>query len=169
MIKHGWFFMTVAKIILLGLITVHYVPFILMLTRSITDVTLKYSYIKSIDLPTFGNTEAQEQLDYFSSLSYYPSVKYEGSRPIMIVEQTLYLNTLGLTSSLPGYCLIVLNKTMEKELFVMTLLHEYVHCFNYGHIENDPRDLMYPYDNTDWLEEQSIKKYSEAIGNTLRP
>lgn len=161
-----WLLKNIAKIILIGVLTLHLIPIILLLTRGCTYLTMPQSYIHVLELPKLGTEDAKKALDYFSSLGYYPSVSYVGWRPIMIYEMPLDKGILGYATPLPAYCMIVLNENMDKTLMPTTLMHEYAHCFNYEHVK-DPSDLMYPYNNFPYIKNETIKRYSNEIGKII--
>lgn len=121
------------------------------------------SYIQSIDTPSYGNL-TKSYLDEFNDMADGGIVVYtSNTRPITIEEQPilmqlLYPNAIGLT--LPGLtkCNIYMRPGLDRVAYRETLIHEYLHCFNYKHT-SDPKDLMY-YAEVLVDKEDNIKYYA---------
>ena len=139
-----------------------------------TIVYINGSYIESIDLPTLGNDEAKKVLDGFNAKVGGGIVRYgKGYRPIRIREgEPINFDpdkvTVGQAMPLPNGCQITLNPKhiYDSKDFREVLLHEYLHCFNYGHNEKDRNDLMYPTTGGN-VSEENITHYAKELKKKL--
>jgi len=69
---------------------------------------------------------------------------------------------LGSTWMLPGYCLILMDPSIDDpDVWKQTIWHEYLHCFYYGH-HTDKRDIMYAELNP-WIRESSVDNYLKEL------
>jgi len=143
------------------------------LTSCATVIYINGSYIQGINLPTLGNNEAKAILDGFNAKVDGGIVRYgRGYRPIVIKEQELEHDEpgkikLGQARVLPDVCEIALNPKYlnnYKDLREV-LIHEYLHCFNYGHTTNK-NDLMYP-EHGDNISEENIEYYAKELKRRL--
>jgi hypothetical protein len=77
----------------------------------------------------------------------------------------VYLN--GLAHVKWGSCDITISRarTPSSDRFIRTLIHEYLHCFGYKHIDNR-HDIMYPYQRP--TTKESLKAYSKDLNKRLR-
>lgn len=121
------------------------------------------SYIADIKTITYDPENIKEILDNFDKQSYNEIVRYEGLRPIVIVENPMISlrGAVGYANWDYSGCTISLVPGLG-ERFREVLLHEYMHCFSYGH-DNTPGDLMYP-SITYKATEESIKEYANSLG-----
>lgn len=128
----------------------------------------KYTYIESIDTTTYGSW-TKEILKEFNSygknkIITFDKIKY--GRPVMINDMPDYYesaNPRTLGSTWPGFtqCVIWMRKGQSYVLYRETLIHEYIHCMNYNHT-NDEYDLMYP--SANFLDkEKSIRQYAVKV------
>lgn len=124
------------------------------------------SYINTLKLHTYKEDSVKTILQQFNSMADGGIVKYEGSRPINIIEmpvvmQFMYPSAVGV--ALIGYtkCDIYIVPNLDYMTFRETLLHEYLHCFAYEHTE-EPKDLMY-YAVVPIDKEENIKYYARDL------
>lgn len=124
---------------------------------------LKGSYVMVLNTPSYP--EALDILEELNDKGYGDVVRYEGTRPIIILEtdvkKVTKKNYLGLAWRLPGNCIIFIHNNLKKEVFRHVLIHEYIHCFNINH-SNDELDIMAEYYNPKY-KENSINKYLKRI------
>lgn len=123
------------------------------------------TYIKYIDTPNYGE-DTKIILENFNKLGDNQIVKYNGTRPITIEEMSLgdellYPGTLGFAVIYPTHCEIKLRTGAKLLEYKETVLHEYLHCFGYEHI-NDENDLMNPYE-TFIDKEENIRYYARDL------
>jgi hypothetical protein len=130
------------------------------------------TYIKEIDLPTLDGNAVADILERFNAMGGGRIVKIKGCRPVTIKEGRLMsfnpgYNTLGVTISLPKSCQIVLdNKFINsyKELRA-TVLHEYLHCFDYEHVR--PKNDLMSFSDNDTVSEENIESYAKDLERKL--
>jgi len=137
-------------ILLFIFILAHVAPFFEYFSEFLVKKVSKYNYIAHINTPSYTNKRTEKVLDIFNNMSYNKkAVNKKGYRPIFIIEKDLKKENnetiLGLAYPLPAYCLIVMNKGLDKDTYFYTLLHEYVHCYGYDHPCKYCDDLMSAY------------------------
>lgn len=112
----------------------HLLPIVFMLSEPLVrNVMFRGTYVEWILAPEKGE-KIQKTLDKFNELGYNNSVKYKGYRPIYIYESELPAGILGRAMSLPAYCTIeISNDIISDKMLEEVTMHEYVHCFGYGH------------------------------------
>lgn len=131
---------------------------------TIKSFSAKNSYIASIELGDRSDLA-------FSALALFNvvepgTVRFEGKRPIYLkelgeVDLIMFPNLLGRAYPFHNKCLIKVNPLIKSErIFISTVLHEYVHCLGYLHVDN-PNDLMYPYGND--LSSETIIDWAKKI------
>lgn len=124
------------------------------------------TYIKSIDTPSYG-VLTKTYLNEFNNMADGGIVHYNNnSRPVYIEEQSamlqiLYPNAIGLAFSTLTKCNIYIQPGLEASTYRETLIHEYLHCFDYPH-SPDPKDLMY-YLDVPIDKEENIKYYARDL------
>lgn len=130
----------------------------------IRNFSAKGSYIASVDLGE--RTElANSVLILFGQVGG-GIVKKQGTRPITItdlsaLELYFFPNLLGRAYPYHDQCAIKINPLITDEnTFITTLLHEYIHCLGYLHVDKYG-DLMYPYNN--YVTHDSILKWTKKI------
>lgn len=111
------------------------------------------SYIKSAEPLEW---DVLESLVFFNNKSTTDIVKFSGKRPITIRKMTLFEEVIFgprvLGVAFPTFmdCKILLNmgnlREYDKDHFRTTVIHEYLHCLGYNHVDKYG-DLMY-YANT---------------------
>lgn len=130
----------------------------------IRNFSSKGSYIASIELG-----ERTELANYILMLFGQVGggiVKKQGSRPITITDLSVlevYFFPRLLGRAYPYYnkCIIKMNPLIaDEDTFITTLLHEYLHCLGYLHVDKRG-DLMYPY-NTD-ITHESVLQWTEKV------
>ena len=151
-------------------------PYILALTvfglNIGADVYSKYkfkkTFIESLNTPTFPN--AREILQQFNSYGDNKIVSFtaiENGRPIVIEEMTdieenvLFEDVAGLAYPKLTSCTIKLRRNLDTKELKDTLLHEYLHCYGYDHVDN-PEDLMY-YSINPVDKENNIREYAKKL------
>lgn len=121
------------------------------------------SYIQSIDTPSYGKL-TKLYLDEFNAMADGGIVVYtSNTRPITIQEQPIllqlmYPNAIGLAVPTPTKCNIYIKPGLDASSYRETLIHEYLHCFDYQHT-SDRKDLMY-YAEVPVDKEDNIKYYA---------
>ena len=90
----------------------------------------------------------------------------KNGRPLEIIEMVDkdnidYPDAIGLAYSRFTGCLIKIKKGLSKHYFRETLIHEYLHCYGYGHSES-PEDLMY-YAINKLDKEENIRQYAIKV------
>jgi len=135
----------------------------------------KATYVAYINTPSHGNKNTKKALDIFNEMSYNKkAVKYEGKRPVFIIEgnPTEYYNLinnekmtyiLGVAYDVPFYCLIIIQEGLSEEVYIHTLYHEYIHCYRIDHVCEKCDDLMSAR-YVGRLNEQSIYEWAQIIG-----
>lgn len=121
------------------------------------------SYVNTFTLHTYKEDSVKAVLADFNSMADGGIVKYQGNRPINIIEmpvimQFMYPSAVGV--AIVGYtkCDIYIVPELSTTSFRETLLHEYLHCFGYEHTD-EPKDLMY-YAEVPVDKEDNIKYYA---------
>lgn len=162
MASMGSYLKTTAKWLIKLFILIHLViAFPILLNLLGVFGTYQYSYVSKIRTPSYGNFHTKKVLDKFNKLGDNKAVMKDGYRPIYIVEGDLTPGAVGVAYRLPLYCVIVVERNMPYYIYDQVLLHEYVHCFGYGHVEDD-KDLMNAYVSP-YFDEKSIEKYAKEI------
>lgn len=123
---------------------------------------IKGSYIARIETTTYDKRDiiaVLEEFNYMGNGNVVTFVKPEnGGRPIVIKEsdfnsdplqKILGYETLGMAIPKPQNCTIRLKKNLSLKYLDHVLIHEYLHCMGYEHVENNINDLMAPYYNED--------------------
>ena len=94
-------------------------------------------------------------------------VPYGGTRPVNIyplkgVVKIIHPSALGVAYPGLNSCDIYMNmeELTNYKIFKNTLVHEYLHCLGYNHVDN-PNDLMY-YVDTDH-DDSEITKWAKKI------
>jgi hypothetical protein len=129
------------------------------------------SYINNIETNEIPKEYIQFSLNYFNYLGFNKVVKFSGSRPINIIEMPrdsfLYSYSVNSIAGMakPGYrsCTIYLNPDILSSGFTQvknTVLHEYLHCLGFSHVDNKA-DLMYY--SSSGAAETSIEGYAETL------
>jgi hypothetical protein len=165
---------TITKLILILVIGIHLGPLLVWIFGLAGYLSVGGSYIGNINTPSYSSTESI--LKDLNNRGSGEVVKFSGFRPIFIFEQDLNkrdrsrtlesgeesgYDILGMAWSLPMYCLILMHDNLEEKLYRTTLIHEYLHCFNYGH-SDDVSDIMYS-SNHPRLRDDSIDKYLKEL------
>lgn len=134
-----------------------------------TFLMFKNSYIQQIDMPTYGNEQTKEILQEFNGMADNKIITFDKisfGRPVYITEMTQEIQeinaaAIGLTMPRLTECRVYVQKGLSHADFRETLLHEYLHCLGYDHVE-DPTDLMYfmaiPVDK-----EENIRQYAKKV------
>lgn len=130
----------------------------------IRNFSSKGSYIASIELGE--RTElANEVLMLFGEVGG-GIVKKQGTRPITItdlsaLELYFFPRLLGRAYPYHDKCAIKMNPLiLDEDTFATTLLHEYLHCLGYLHVDKRG-DLMYPYNNN--ITKESILNWADKV------
>jgi len=145
------------------------------------------SYVAQINVPFYDKEEIKLDLQHFNDMAK-PIVKFapddiEDPRPIVILEHHFtdaenkqYTTetfpkgggqVLGLTLSTTMYCNIFLNDTINNEILLNeVLIHEYLHCFGYGHDESTQHDLMNAARH-DEVPEENFRTYAKRLEEFL--
>jgi hypothetical protein len=137
-----------------------------------TSVKFKQSYVSSINTSYYSEGTIKEILNEFNKKGDDKIVQFnkiEGGRPITINEVTddnivfkvLFPEAIGITYPLYDKCTIYLLNSLSYDTLRETVIHEYLHCFNYEHV-SDRSDLMYEFDNNE-DKEASINKYAKDL------
>lgn len=158
-----------AIIILLWMFMVHLMPALIISSKFLLELSVKYatpfSYVQSINLPSYP--DAKEMLEELNNRGYGEVVKKSGLRPIFITQGSLnkYFPRknwlLGVAWTLPGYCYIIIDDTYHYSEIKSILWHEYIHCFGVDH-SADRRDIMYP-TNSRNMDINTIDNYLEYL------
>lgn len=126
-----------------------------------TSVMIPYTYVDSINTTKYNKAIIKSILDEFNEMGDNVIVKYKkGIRPITITEVEDF-SLLGEAYVRTEKCEIIIKKGLDFKLLRETVLHEYLHCFDYDHIKV-PGDLMYPSDAYE-ASEASIKDYAKDL------
>lgn len=153
----------IAKSILYLFLVLHLLPVVFfMMDWAGTNITYKHSYIHYIDTPKWGNERVKKSLDKFDRLGHNKLVNYEGYRPIFIVQKELGINGAGVAIPLPAFCIIGIDPSVGDNYFDQVLLHEYLHCFGYGHNFKNKYDLMAPV-LSPAVTEDNVRKYAQDM------
>lgn len=129
------------------------------------------SHVETINTPTYTNTETLAILDWFNKVGGGSAVSYKDehvliNRKIFIeeVNQLPDKDLVGLASYGIAECHIKVLKGLDFFYYREVLLHEYMHCFGYGHVDI-PDDLMY-YASSN-VSEENIKRYAKELGQSV--
>jgi len=124
------------------------------------------SYILSINTPYYGD-KTRKNLDTFNFMGEGEAVQFgevtPKSRPITIEEVSSFPNrpeTVGMAYVSLDFCSITIKTGLTEYEYFLVLIHEYLHCLGYNHVE-DPDDIMY-YSLT-YPTSSNIKKYAQEI------
>lgn len=129
--------------------------------------TFKKTYVQSINTPTYP--KAKDILLEFNSYADGVIVQFENvenGRPIIIQEMSdfddqIFPSVAGIAFPKFTGCVIKLNRELSAKEFRETLIHEYLHCYGYDHIE-DEKDLMNP--SLNYLDkDESIRDYARRL------
>lgn len=150
----------------------------------VTDIKLiKSSYVKEIKADFINHELAKKHLDKFNEYGHNHIVKFKAEdvegepRPITIeirklgedfYEQLNDNKILAYALSQERSCKIVIKDDLVTEdQFRDTLIHEFLHCYEYDHVPLIESDLMYYEDNRlDKL--PSIIRYAEEVEKRIQ-
>ena len=131
-----------------------------------------YSYLADIDTPNLGDGRVRSGLIIFDRMSIAPIVQQQGRRPIYIHESDMEFfswlsgaKPLGVAVNWPHRCDIYLNSDMKHDptyYISFVVIHEYLHCLGYEHVDN-PNDLMYYRLDEDRISLDSIRGYALSL------
>lgn len=128
------------------------------------------TYVENIDTPSYGN-KTETILKDFSSLQddkiiAFTPIDYGRTIQIKEMDDSLFYSVLipdaiGLAE--PGLfnCKIYLKKGLSNAIYRETVIHEYLHCMGYMHV-NDEFDIMY-YSVTPFNKERNIRDYARDL------
>lgn len=138
-------------------------------------------YISTIHTPYYSNAWTQQVLEEFNAMGDGKAVLFDQhviDRPITIREKDDLemvpkflrdpeeeLVTIGLAERGAYYCRITLKTGLDYATFRATLIHEYLHCMGYDHVENAPNDLMAPVDGE--VSEENIRMYAKRVAKKI--
>lgn len=150
-------------------------PYILLISSVFADVLIDFygtktyhkTYIKSINTPNYSNTK--KILEKFNALGDNKIVSFVekvNGRPIVIeemseIDKKLSPGAVGIAFNTIIKCRIVVLPGLSEIEYEEVLLHEYLHCYGYDHVDNY-RDLMY-YSLVPVDKEQNIKDYAQKV------
>ena len=165
----------IRHLILLIMLYIAILPYMFVLAEVLADKALIIygrlffgkTYIQSINTPTYSKTE--DVLLEFNSMGDNLAVKFgeiENGRPITVEEMTvldelMFGEAIGLAIPKLTRCTIKIRKGLSKLTFRETLIHEYLHCFGYMHVD-DSKDLMY-YALNPIDKEENIRQYAKRV------
>ena len=142
--------------------------------RAVWPRILKETYIAEIKGDPTEKAIIKDALDYFNNMADGKIIRYDKSesyfaRPVTLemhdFEKDLFFNNLdGLTFVKSDSCKIQVRPTSNPVEFKQVLIHEYLHCMGYDHIDN-PEDVMYP--SYSEVKEENLKKYAEELKKKL--
>lgn len=130
------------------------------------------SYVASIDMPNYGNDNALLVLEEFSAMGKGKAVIFEPPsqptsfspvRAIHIKESKVIdgdEDIVGLALPLWNTCDIQIESGQDYETFRQVLIHEYLHCMGYSHVNNS-KDVMNP--SVAFPSEENIQRYAKDI------
>lgn len=141
---------------------------------------MRNSYIAEIKGDLLDIELTKKHLDNFNQLGNNKILRYkvtEHPRPITIEIRALGVDfyeeinkdaILAYAQSDERGCKIVVRNDLVTETqFRNTLIHEFLHCYSYDHV-NDEQDLMYSEDNPDVDMEPSIRKYAKEVEERIK-
>jgi hypothetical protein len=100
------------------------------------------TYMKMFIGTRINQIRTYKAIDNFNALVDNRAIKFEGTRPIIIVESKFKeREILGEALPLPSYCLIKIDPDLTDRIYEEVVLHEMVHCYGYDHALN-PCSLM---------------------------
>lgn len=150
-------------------------------TVLIKKVFIPEGYIHTVNTPYYTDNRTMEVLKEFNKIGNGKSVMFEQhyiNRPITITEKDdleiipKFLRdpnektvTIGLAEVRAFECKITLKTGMDYATFRTTLMHEYLHCMGFEHVENDRDDLMAPIDGN--VKEENIKQYADEVSKRI--
>jgi uncharacterized protein YjaZ len=128
------------------------------------------SYINKINTTSYSQKDIKKVLDNFNKMGDNVIVTYSGYRPINISEAKVVedgdkRSALGTASSNMYSCNIVIQSSMPPKKMRSVLLHEYLHCMNFRHVES-LGDLMSAYLDK-FPSEKNIKGYAQKLKRLL--
>lgn len=130
------------------------------------------THIEKIDTPTYGNDVTKNYLDQFNAQGGGIIVSYKHEfglyRAVTITESEKSSKDEWIGRAQPGVtaCSIQIKKGLDYRTYYTTLLHEYLHCMGYNHVD-DPKDLMYSRENGQ-TEDASVDKYAKDLQETMK-
>jgi len=147
----------------------------------IEEYIVPEAYISSINTPYYSNAWTKQVLEEFNAMADGKAVLFAPhviDRPITISESedlevipkflrdpNYNLVTIGLAEREVMSCKITLKTNLDYATFRTTLIHEYLHCMGYDHVEGDPNDLMAPVDGN--ISEENIRKYAKDVARRI--
>lgn len=146
----------------------------------ITDYVFPQSYVSVVNTPEYSSEWTYQVLNEFNEMGDGLAVNFSKpgrvDRPITIGEKddleiippflrdpNYTMVTIGLAHVEDYSCKITLKTGLDYATFRTTLMHEYLHCLGYDHVDNDVTDLMTPADGP--ISEESIKKYAKDVAS----
>lgn len=167
-----------AKLVLRFIFITNLLPLFLMwyynnMFAIIKLVTPPFSYVDTIQGNDAEVRLIKNTLQQFNDLTSVDIVPNNGYRPIKIVVIEDFIDNAFLAGTTVGRAHVLYQKCdiqlARKQLrteydFKMTLLHEYLHCFGYEHVDNS-KDLMYKYTNT--VSKKSIDEYAKDLAERI--
>lgn len=130
------------------------------------------SYIASLDMPSYGNENSLKVLTEFSAMGGNKAVIFEPPSQSSIVSPVRAIHIkeskviegnediVGLALPLWNTCDIQIKSGQDYETFRQVLIHEYLHCMGYNHVE-DEKDVMNP--SVAFPTEENIQAYAKEI------
>ena len=131
------------------------------------------SYVKSVDTPKYTNKATMQYLEEFNNMGGGKAVLFEPPqessnitspiRAITITEKEVIdgdEDIVGLALPLFNTCDIQIESGQDYETFRQVLIHEYLHCMGYNHVNNE-KDVMNP--SVAFPTEDNIKAYAKEI------
>lgn len=148
----------------------------------IREIVFPQSYVQVVQTPHYSNEWTYKVLKEFNDMGDGHAVNFskEGrvDRPITIGEKAdldripkffrdpnYKLVTIGLAHIQDYSCKITLKTGLDYATFRTTLIHEYLHCMGYEHVEGDPNDLMAPVDGQ--VPEENIRQYAKDVAKKI--
>lgn len=131
---------------------------------------IKATYVGEIKGDPIEQAMIKDALVYFNNFGEGKIVKFEKpnsrfARPIEFsihdFRKDIFLNNLaGLTTINGNNCKIQVYPTSDPVEFKQVLIHEYLHCMGYNHVDKQS-DLMYP--SYIEVKESNIQKYADEL------
>jgi hypothetical protein len=148
----------------------------------IREFVFPQSYISIIDTPEYSSEWTYEVLNEFNAMGDGKAVNFSKpgrvDRPITIGEKAdleiippflrdpnYTMVTIGRAYVEDYSCKITLKTGLDYATFRTTLIHEYLHCMGYEHVEGDPNDLMAPVDGQ--VPEENIRQYAKDVAKKI--
>jgi hypothetical protein len=167
--------LTLRKLIVRMMLYTALMPYFISLTTLLTKSLFNLygiknfhkSYIATINTPSYKNT--RKVLEEFNALGDNKIVSFSeipDGRPIEIVEITpidrqISPGAVGTTYAKITRCTIKMAQGLDEIEYRETLLHEYLHCYGYDHVD-DYKDLMY-YSLFPVDKEENIRHYAKEV------